>query len=56
MTRMVDEERVLIGTFKALGYSNGRIASKYLVYAMVASGAGSIVGIVLLSQFCRRSS
>ena len=51
MTRMVDEERVLIGTFKALGYSNGRIASKYLVYAMVASGAGSIVGIVLLSQF-----
>ena len=51
MTRMVDEERVLIGTFKALGYSNGRIASKYLVYAMVASGAGSIVGIALLSQF-----
>lgn len=51
MTRMVDEERVLIGTFKALGYSNGRIASKYLMYAMVASGAGSIVGIVLLSQF-----
>ena len=51
MTRMVDEERVLIGTFKALGYSSGRIASKYLVYAMVASGVGSIVGIVLLSQF-----
>lgn len=51
MTRMVDEERVLIGTFKALGYSNGRIASKYLVYAMIASGVGSIVGIVLLSQF-----
>ena len=51
MTRMVDEERVLIGTFKALGYSNGRIASKYLVYAVVASGVGSIVGIVLLSQF-----
>jgi len=51
MTRMVDEERVLIGTFKALGYSNGRIASKYLVYVMVASGVGSIVGIVLLSQF-----
>ena len=51
MTRMVDEERVLIGTFKALGYSNGCIASKYLVYAMVASGVGSIVGIALLSQF-----
>ena len=51
MTRMVDEERVLIGTFKALGYSNGRIASKFLVYAAVASGVGSVVGIVLLSQF-----
>ncbi len=51
MTRMVDEERVLIGTFKALGYSNARIASKYLVYAAVASGVGSVAGIVLLSQF-----
>ena len=51
MTRMVDEERVLIGTFKALGYSNARIASKYLIYAAVASGVGSVVGIVALSQF-----
>ncbi len=51
MTRMVDEERVLIGTFKALGYSNARIASKYLVYAAIASGVGSVVGIVALSQF-----
>lgn len=50
MTRMVEEERVLIGTFKALGYRRMRIASKYLVYAAVASGAGSLVGIVILSQ------
>lgn len=50
MTRMVEEERVLIGTFKALGYRRTRIASKYLVYAAVASGAGSLVGIVILSQ------
>ena len=50
MTRMVEEERVLIGTFKALGYRRGRIASKYLVYAAVASGAGSLVGILVLSQ------
>ncbi len=50
MTRMIDEERGLIGTFKALGYRRFRIASKYVIYAAIASGAGSIVGIVLLSQ------
>lgn len=50
MTRMVEEERVLIGTYKALGYSRGRIASKYLLYAALASGAGSLIGIVGFSQ------
>lgn len=50
MTRMVEEERALIGTFKALGYRRGRIASKYLAYAAVASGAGSLFGILVLSQ------
>lgn len=50
MTRMVEEERLLIGTLKALGYSRARIASKYLVYAFVASAAGSVVGIAVLSQ------
>ncbi|WP_371298257.1 trigger factor [Paraeggerthella sp.] len=50
MTRMVEEERTLIGTFKALGYRRTRIAGKYLVYAAVASGAGSLVGIAVLSQ------
>lgn len=51
MTRMVEEERVLIGTFKALGYSSLRITSKYLIYAIVASGIGSIVGILAFSKF-----
>ena len=51
MTRMVEEERVLIGTFKALGYSKARITSKYLIYAIVASGIGAIIGIVALSKF-----
>ena len=40
MTRMIDEERTQIGTLKALGYSNGAIISKYLLYA----GSGAIVG------------
>ncbi|ACV21263.1 chromosome segregation protein [Slackia heliotrinireducens] len=51
MTRMVDEERVLIGTYKALGYSSRRITSKYLLYALLACLVGGIVGIVALSQF-----
>ena len=51
MTRMVEEERVLIGTYKALGYSKARITSKYLIYAMVASGVGAAIGIVALSLF-----
>ena len=50
MTRMVDEERTLIGTYKALGYSAGRIASKYLTYAGLASISGSVVGILIGSQ------
>lgn len=49
MTRMVDEERMQIGTLKALGYSRSRITSKYMIYAGVASLGGSVVGIALLS-------
>jgi len=45
MTRMVEEERREIGTFKALGYSTITISSKYLVYALVSSLSGSILGI-----------
>lgn len=40
MTRMIDEERTQIGTLKAIGYSNGAIISKYLIYA----GSGAVVG------------
>ena len=50
MTRMVDEERALIGTYKALGYSRGAVASKYLLYAVIASGLGSLAGILLLGK------
>lgn len=50
MTRMVEDDRVLIGTLKALGYSKGRIASRYLVYAAIASVGGAVLGIAVLSQ------
>lgn len=46
MTRMVDEDRMQIGTFKALGYSRGRIMSKYLIYCCLASIIGCIGGIL----------
>ncbi len=45
MTRMVDEERTLIGTFKSLGYSDEKIAGRYLKYAASASMIGSMAGI-----------
>ena len=51
MTRMVDEERVTIGTYKALGYSDGKIISKYLIYALLACGIGCVIGIFVLTQF-----
>lgn len=47
MTRMVDEERVYIGSLKAMGYKNIAIASKYIVYAATASISGSIVGLFI---------
>ena len=49
MTRMVEEERMLIGTFKALGYS-GRAYPQVPHYAALAAGAGSVIGIAVLSQ------
>lgn len=45
MTRMVDEDRTLIGTLKALGYSNMQIAGRYLRYAAAASLIGSVGGV-----------
>ena len=47
MTRMVDENRLQMGTLKALGYSNVSIAGKYLLYGIAASVLGSIVGIAV---------
>ena len=45
MTRMVEEERVQIGTLKALGYGTLTIASKYLFYALASSLIGALVGL-----------
>lgn len=47
MTRMVEEQRIEIGTMKALGYDRFAIAAKYLGYALLATVGGSIVGVLI---------
>jgi putative ABC transport system permease protein len=47
MTRMVDEERLQIGTMKALGYANGAIMAKYLFYSLAAALTGAITGLAV---------
>ncbi|MBQ4265447.1 MAG: ABC transporter permease [Clostridia bacterium] len=45
LSRMVDHERQQIGTLRALGYSNARIRTHYLCYAIVPSLIGSLLGL-----------
>lgn len=46
MTRMVEEQRMEIGTLKALGYSPASIASKFVIYAALAAVVGCAIGVV----------
>lgn len=46
-TRMVDEERTQIGVLKAMGFSNGKIVLKYLLYAGSATIIGWTVGFFI---------
>lgn len=47
MTRFVDEQRLQIGTLKALGYTAKTIAFKYIFYAASASFIGGALGLLL---------
>ncbi len=47
MTRMVEEQRMAIGTMKALGYGKMTIAKKYIGYALLATVGGSIFGFLV---------
>ena len=44
VTRMVEEERGLVGTYKALGFTDMEIRRKYVAYALLASLAGGVLG------------
>ena len=45
MTRMVEEQRMQIGTLKALGYNKFQIASKYVLYSSLACIIGGLLGM-----------
>lgn len=47
MSRMVEEDRGLIGTYKALGFADSEIRRKYVVYALLACIFGGILGNIL---------
>ena len=47
MARMIDEQRMKIGTYRALGYSNFQIIKFYLLYSAAASLLGSIFGLLI---------
>ncbi len=47
MTRMVEEERIQIGTLKALGYRPLKIMSKYLIYCGTATALGCAIGLAV---------
>lgn len=51
MTRMIDESRGQIGILKALGYSNGRIYSKFMFYSGSAAVLGWLIGYFAGSYF-----
>ncbi|MDD3335005.1 MAG: FtsX-like permease family protein [Eubacteriales bacterium] len=47
LTRMIDNQRMQIGTLRALGFSDGAIQRHYLSYAVFPSLLGSVLGAVL---------
>ncbi len=50
MTRMIEEERSLIGTYRALGFSKRKITARYMIYAALATFLGSVIGVLLLQK------
>lgn len=47
MTRMIEEERIEIGTLKALGYTNTQIILKYIIYSLFACILGGALGMIV---------
>lgn len=47
VSKMVDEQRTLVGATKALGFFNREIFAKYLIFGLSATVLGTILGILL---------
>ena len=47
MNRMVEDDRMMLGTFKSLGFSNNMILFKYMLFASIATLVGGIIGVGL---------
>ena len=47
MTRLIQEQRTQIGTYRAIGYSKRTVIFKYICYVFLASIIGSIIGIIV---------
>ena len=47
ITRMIEEDRKNIGTLKALGYSKGKIMSRYIIYSLFAAIIGVLLGAII---------
>lgn len=47
MTRMVEEQRIQIGSLKALGYSRLAISAKYIGYGLLPSVIGGVLGLLI---------
>lgn len=47
MTRIIHDERIQIGTLRSLGFSNYKIIIKYILYVLIASSIGVLLGIAI---------
>lgn len=47
LERLVAQQRLVIGTLKAIGFSRGRIVWHYLTYGLVIGVVGGLIGAVL---------
>ena len=44
MTRLIEEDRAVLGCYRSLGYGNGRIAFKYICFTLFCCIAGAGIG------------
>jgi len=47
LKRVIEQDRIQIGTLKAFGYSNGMIVGHYLVYGAITGISGGIMGCII---------